>query len=730
MEEIIKKRILIILAVFVGMAIVFTYLNIQVDDERYYGFYEYEGYPDEANLDDGVVTVDETIGLPAGTVMAEIPAMHVDAGRYLLDVDHQNDEDFNAVVYDGDTVIESIALPASETNTRAELNLSDNLYNMHIAYMYNGTGSVTVKRSILYADGLFYTDTVFFAVLIILAAALISYLMIKKCILLMKGKELLFWVTLILFMICVNYPYYRPMWHMSPDGAFHLARIEGIYNEIRHGQFPVVMFHDALSGRGTIAALYPQLFLYIPALFRLLRVSLDGAVRVFFILLNLATCGTAYYAAKRLTGNRYMSLVTMMVYCLLPYRILTLLDRSAYGESQAFVFVPLVTAGLYDVIIGDRRRWPVLALGVSGVLQSHVISTMNVIAVCVIIGVIYTVRIVREHRYIQILYAVATAVLMNLWYIIPFIRYLRSDVSINEQMMTQDFSDEAYYVSRLIQFFPKQGLHIYAMGLGVILLTLAAAYLFMTSAKRNSVENFALILSLIGVVYVVMELKLFPWLALQKIQSIDYLTKMVKFPARLSVISQPMLLYGSASMIAMNRFRIPRVRLLLLAALCLTVMQGYIISDTFLGNLDEFIVPNEMRFEPDVANQFSYDYVPSGYWEEDFPSEAESPGARVTGYYHHAGHTVFEYTSDTETFVDVPVLYYDGYRATTPDGVRLGISKEDDASTRIELPATDTVLKVDMVFDYGNGPLWGGLFAVSIFGCIALCIYILRSCKE
>ena len=93
MEEIIKRRILIILTVFIGVVVSFTYLNIQIDDERYYGFYEYEGYPENADLDSGVVTVDDNMGLTEGSVIAEIPAMHVDAGTYILDVDHQNDND-------------------------------------------------------------------------------------------------------------------------------------------------------------------------------------------------------------------------------------------------------------------------------------------------------------------------------------------------------------------------------------------------------------------------------------------------------------------------------------------------------------------------------------------------------------------------------------------------------------------------------------------------------------
>ena len=201
---------------------------------------------------------------------------------------------------------------------------------------------------------------------------------------------------------------------------------------------------------------------------------------------------------------------------------------------------------------------------------------------------------------------------------------------------------------------------------------------------------------------------------------------MVKFPARLSVISQPMLLYGAISMLAINRFRIPRIKLMLILAVSLTLFQGYIITDSFLGNLEEFITPNEMRFEADVADQFSYDYVPSGYWEDDFPTEPESPVAEIGGYEHQHGHSRFVYKSGEDSYVDMPILYYLGYRAVSSEGENLLISKGDNAAMRINLPAAEEEVHVSIVFDTGYGWLWNTLFTTAFMVFIILSFYLYK----
>ena len=64
------------------------------------------------------------------------------------------------------------------------------------------------------------------------------------------------------------------------DWRFHLSRIEGIAQGLRDGQFPVRIYSQAKDGYGYAPSLfYGELFLYFPAVLRLLGMSVQGAYR-------------------------------------------------------------------------------------------------------------------------------------------------------------------------------------------------------------------------------------------------------------------------------------------------------------------------------------------------------------------------------------------------------------------------------------------------------------------
>ena len=55
------RRLIYALAAFILAAAFIAFLNYQMDDEIHIGFYDYEGYPENADFENGVVTVDETM---------------------------------------------------------------------------------------------------------------------------------------------------------------------------------------------------------------------------------------------------------------------------------------------------------------------------------------------------------------------------------------------------------------------------------------------------------------------------------------------------------------------------------------------------------------------------------------------------------------------------------------------------------------------------------------------
>ena len=703
-----NKRLLALLIVFIVAVMTASFLNLQMDDEIHTGFYDYEGYPQNASFENGVVTVDETTGLSEGDLIARIPKIHVDSGEYILDIDHQNDSDFDAVIFDGDKELYRVVLPSTETNTKYRFGSSKNLYNLRIDLLYNGKGSVTVKKSTLYSVGRpFYYDTVLFAIVMILAAVIITLLLMKINFFSLPSEDRLFWGVLILFLVFINYPFYRPFdTGAGGDIGYHITRIEGIYQGLKQGQVPPVLYTDAMHGRGMIGALYPYLFCIIPALLRVCHISIEGAFRVWFIMINTASCCTAYYAAKKMTGRSRLALITMILYGLLPYRITTLTWRYAYGEALTFIFIPLVLAGMHGIISGEKKRWPLLSIGLSGIILSHIVTSLQIAVLCILTGVLFLPKLIKDRRIHYVLYSIIACALMTLWFTVPFLYYYDSNIDLGVQT-AGDLPYITYFASQMMQLLPNNtpGTQLFhqveTMGVWLILLVVFAGIIQLAKRERGSEDDLAAVFMVIGGIYLFGATKTFPWQTLEKFEKIYSLATLLEFPTRLYLMGQSLLLFGSV--IALRDWKPDPEKLrrgMFLGIISVAVLQGYLITDSYLTRLTPFIDVRANRYTADIADMIVYDfYAPYGYDNEDDFYDITSPGADISGYLHDGINTEFDYISDKDTYAVMPVAYYYGYRACDTDHHReLEISGTDKGYIRVELPSSESASHVEVDF--------------------------------
>ena len=169
--------------------------------------------------------------------------------------------------------------------------------------------------------------------------------------------------------------------HTGHDFSYHLLRIENIKDGLLNGQFPVRIGPLFLNHRGYASSLfYPELFLYIPALFRLAGFTIETSYKLFALLTIVGCFITTYLCAKGISKEKYTALITAVIFSACQYHIANLYVRGAVGEAQAFVFFPLVVYGIYDLIYRDFEKAWVMGLGFWGLMFSHSISL--VIALC------------------------------------------------------------------------------------------------------------------------------------------------------------------------------------------------------------------------------------------------------------------------------------------------------------------------------------------------------------
>ena len=246
------------------------------------------------------------------------------------------------------------------------------------------------------------------------------------------------------------------------DISFHLARIEGLYLGLKEGRFPVRMDGFMLNGQGYADPIfYPNLFLYIPAVFRLIGLPILRAYKLFVGIWNLFTCVVAYYSFKRIAKSDKAALVGMILYVMCPYRNLCLYGRGAVGEALAMTFFPLVAAGLYVLLSKNfasikksvankvsknkennenetnsekaaknesNMNWPefwdgviLLSLGLTGILQSHVLSCEMIGIMMILLLLVCAKRTFRLNTLLGLVVSALAVILLNTWFLVPFL---------------------------------------------------------------------------------------------------------------------------------------------------------------------------------------------------------------------------------------------------------------------------------------------------------------------
>lgn len=219
--------------------------------------------------------------------------------------------------------------------------------------------------------------------------------------------------------------------HRGHDIGFHLLRIEGIAEELRRLQFPVRMQSLWMDGYGyPVSIYYGDLLLYIPAVFRLLGFSLIVTYKIYIFFINAVTTANAYFCFEKIWNNRQIAMMTSLAYVTSGYRMVDIYVRAAVGEYSAMVFFPFIALSVYRVYTskGDDKKEGyknafLLCLGMTGLIETHILSTEMTILILLLICIVLWKRTFRKKILLIYLLAIAEVLILNLYFIVPFLDY-------------------------------------------------------------------------------------------------------------------------------------------------------------------------------------------------------------------------------------------------------------------------------------------------------------------
>lgn len=516
------------------------------------------------------------------------------------------------------------------------------------------------------------------------------------------------------------------------DMLFHLNRIEGIASGLRCGQFPVRIHASTLLGYGYAASeFYPELFLYIPAILRNMGVSLCASVRVFEAGINLLAALSCYVSAKAVFDSRRTAVGASVLYTLCVYRLVNLYTRATLGESLAMIFFPLIIWSLYEVLRRDDGKWPLLALGMTGVCMSHLLSTLFSVLFCAIAAAFSLPKLMHEkRRFLAILKAAAITVLCCVWFYVPMMQYSGDGVSTSVVLDAQEnvLQPGGFFVAfagDMNADIPEDFAYTIGVVPGLALLIGCALLLVRRYAQGKAAmdgkDRVALALGALGVVALLGATNAFPWewvCSLRRPFSTFF--KQIQFPWRLVGVAVP-LLSMAAAWGYLKDDRHASAGAAVIVALC-AACSGY----TMQCMVQRTPVLDKETFTDTRISQFEYTYVGT-------EKTALKPGdIRVGGA--EGAYSVLEMTKrgtnltatiamDGGTYIEFPLLYYPGYQAAV-NGIPCKVARGTNNMLRVYGTASGQTATVDISF---KPPMvWIAAQSVSLLGLLLLLLSLCR----
>lgn len=325
------------------------------------------------------------------------------------------------------------------------------------------------------------------------------------------------------------------------DMSFHCSRIVSLYEGLRAGVIFPGVYPEYFEGAGYgVGLFYPDLFLYIPAAAMFFGPDEMSAYKLFMVLITAGQTLAMYFSTRQVFCDERTASISAIIYTLAPYVMTDLYYRSAVGECLALIFLPLVIAGMLLLLRGETRRWGVLALGMTGLMLSHIItSALTVVGLTV--AVVVHLLIKRDGKALlpALSKAVGLTLVLTAFFTLPFIeQYLLSPV-LGDQGLLGSIVDWAVSLPELILAKPgPHGDFVPPPGMGVALTIIAVLGVVSPSEDRT-------IRWLCGVALGIMlcATEIFPWRL-----AADYF-QMIQFPWRLYIFATVLIALASGQVL-------------------------------------------------------------------------------------------------------------------------------------------------------------------------------------
>lgn len=502
------------------------------------------------------------------------------------------------------------------------------------------------------------------------------------------------------------------------DLPFHLMRIEGLKAGLLSRVFPVRIQPDWLNGHGYAASVfYGDVFLYIPAILRIFGITVQNVYKLYVLLVNIATIFISYYCFSKMSTKK-CGLICAALYSLNIYRLTCLYIRAAVGEYTAMVFLPVVLYGLWKVYTlpednkEHKQSWVTIAAGYTGIILSHMISCELVALFTVLTCLLLWKSTFSKKNFWVLFKAVVAIVLLNLWFIVPVMDYLSSAVYVinDPDMYTPYRLDErAAYPSQLfMNIYGVTGSMQYSAGTqNEMPMTLGSSYLLLFVAwfiwgterttEKDTNKKEVWLCVLLGIFSLVFATYLFPYTALANIFPIlEFPERSLQYPWRFLSVAALFFTWLACLFFRNKRIELKKKYAVAVIVVVVAVWQGISFMSQILNEKSPYRIYQEGNFT--TCEVMNGEYLPIDSDIEDYVNKLTYDVSKIkvdfwNRYYNSIELNLTNMAQEIQQ-IEIPILYYKGYKAEINGGGQLGINAGTSGRISVNIPAgfNDTVL--------------------------------------
>ena len=558
-----------------------------------------------------------------------------------------------------------------------------------------------------------------------------------KEILLKEESKCYYIIIIIAIMICsllfIGYP-------QGHDTIYHISRTVSTEIAAKEGQILPLIASNFVNGFGySWNIFYPPLPNYIMMAIKLIMHSYVKALNI-LIFLTVALSGIFMFNfMKKVTKSSKIALLTSILYMLAPYRLVDIYIRGALGEVMAFMFLPLVFHGLYNILEDKGKRHYLLSIGAIGLLLSHNISTLLVI-ICCAIYILLNIKKIFNKEVIKYLLINATFIItIVMFFYGPMIQNkINTDYAVFNELKgsSAGLHDHSVYTYQLLfgkmQYQWSYSLNdpnsqnldmCFAIGLTLIVPILFTPFIY---GKIDKSKRKMYITTLVtGLLFLLLTTPIIPWNRLPEFMGF------IQYTYRFLLIATFLLSIIAAVNVAKLAEKLDMKTIMIYSMIALMYITPLLQEAQIIKGLDwkEFYstekIEEDQRFSRFCA---TYEYLPSKAFNNMNYIANRSQDAII-----EKGNCVIEQSVkngleitfnvnnvNEETKIELPFIYYLGYTANI-NGEKLETQESEKGFVEITIPEGKQG-KVQV--KYVGTKIYYISLIISIIGFISFIVYI------